>query len=88
MATWNYSSWITETSVATRLTQLRLHIAEVTERINTEISGDGKAESSNTLGSYLQMLLRKERELEDRAQQQGLAGGTGSVSQVRVRGAE
>lgn len=86
MATWTYSGWITQTSLATRLTQLRAHIAEVTEKMRPEISGDGKATSSSALQDYLDTLLAKEKELEDRAQRQGLDGGGGGVSQIRLSG--
>lgn len=32
MAQWTYSDWITQTNQATRLTRLRLHIQEVSEK--------------------------------------------------------
>jgi hypothetical protein len=81
---WTFHTWATETNVVARLTALRSHIAEVTAKVDLEIQGDGKGKSSNVLGSYLTKLLEKEKELEDRAQRQGLAGGAGSVSQVRI----
>jgi hypothetical protein len=80
---WTYHTWVTVTAVAARLTALRSHIAEVTAKVDLEISGDGKSKSSSALQNYLDTLLKKEKELEDRAQRQGLSGGEGSVSQIR-----
>lgn len=67
MPLYTYADWVTQTSVDARLTRLRLHIVEVTEKLNIEIAADGKSRSSNAIQQYLDRLLSKETELESRS---------------------
>ena len=81
---WTYSDWITQSTLTTRLSRLRLHIQEVSAKIDIEIAGDGKSRASATLGRYYEKLIDQEAALAKRVQAQGLDGGSGSVSQVRI----
>lgn len=64
MAIWTYADWVTETDLSTRLTKLRQHIAEVSQRI-LEMESRSKKVGAAT-HEYLTLLHKKEKELEDR----------------------
>lgn len=59
---WTYSDWITyATGNATRLSRLRLHIQEVSDRISTgSFAMEGKSHDYGLLQDYLAELTRKE----------------------------
>lgn len=75
MATWTYSDYITETSDSERLTKLRQHIHEVSERLSEELSGGGQAISTNNLSNYLKDLKAEEKELNVQVNQATRGGG-------------
>ena len=58
MAAWTYSDWITyETTSATRLSRLRLHIQEVSDKLSSgSYSIPGFSTSKGELVSYLDRL--------------------------------
>lgn len=60
---WTYSDWITyESGTATRLTRLRLHIKEVSDRISTgNYSNQKGSHDKDALEKYLELLHRDER---------------------------
>lgn len=61
---WTYSDWITyEVGNSTRLSRLRLHIQEVSDRIsNGNFQTEGTAHSYDFLQDYLESLSEKEVE--------------------------
>jgi len=67
MAVWLYSSWITETDASTRLEQLRLHIAEVSQHVFDNESRSRKVGAVSE--RYLGDLMKKEAELEVKVNQ-------------------
>lgn len=78
---WTYSDYVTyDRTSATRLTRLRLHIQEVSEKIDTEVSADGKSEQLFSLRLYLDRLLNEEKDLEQRAGR----CVNGGVSRIRL----
>lgn len=70
---WTYSDWVTlESGSSSRLSQLRLHIQEVSDRIAetpTSVSGDGGAASWSQHSDYLKTLLAEEKSLADEVDQ-------------------
>lgn len=62
MALWTYSDWITQTSDATRLERLRLHIQEVSEQ-TMESDTPGVARIGRVDESYLKRLMEAETAL-------------------------
>lgn len=62
--TWTYSDWVTyDPGSATRISRLRLHIQEVSDRISQgDFTTEGKAHSYGYLESYLKELHSKEKE--------------------------
>ena len=82
---WTYSDWPSQTTLAARLTRLRLHYEEVADMIGREVSADGKAVSSNANQQYLDRLMTQLDKLEERVQLAGGDSGGGRVSQVRFR---
>lgn len=63
---WTYSAWTQQPTAAARLSMLRQHITEVSDKITQEISSDGHSRSSSTLQAYLDGLFQHERRLEAR----------------------
>lgn len=59
---WTYSDWITyATGNATRISRLRLHIQEVSDRIsNGSFATEGKSHDYGLLQDYLAELMRTE----------------------------
>lgn len=62
MATWTYSDWITyERSSASRLSRLRLHIQEVSDKLSSgSYSIPGFSTSKGELAAYLDRLSSQE----------------------------
>jgi hypothetical protein len=60
---WTYSDYITYADAAAKLTRLRLHIHEVTDKIGREQSAGDMSTSSTALQKYLQDLKNEERSL-------------------------
>jgi hypothetical protein len=60
---WTYSDWITYASdSATRLSRLRLHIQEVSDRISSgSYASEGKSHDYGFLQDYLAELMKKEK---------------------------
>lgn len=63
---WTYSDWVTEgTGTALRLSRLRLHIQEVSDKVQGQkYSADGGTTLDNrdhSLGRYLDSLHRREK---------------------------
>jgi hypothetical protein len=73
---WTYEDYITMDGSA-RLTQLRLHIQEVSNKLTQETSADGKSRSSSTLQAYLKTLKDEELSLTGRVNR--TAGGISLV---------
>jgi hypothetical protein len=74
---WTYSDWVTyESGSASRLSRLRLHVQEVSDRIAetpTSVAGDGGSASWSPHSDYLKTLLAEEKSL---AQEVDQADGT------------
>lgn len=86
-ATWTYSDWITQPYGATRLSRLRLHIQEVSEKVSEEMAADGQSSSSNAVEKYLESL--RKTEVEEARLCGGAptaAGVTGRALHVNVSG--
>ena len=66
MATWNYADYVTYTDDAERLTRLRLHIAEVSQRIVSVEARSSKVTPVEV--SYLQQLKNEEQALIPRTE--------------------
>ncbi len=62
MALWTYADWVTQTDKSTRLTRLRLHIEEVSQRIMSLRSRSGRGVDAPDQ-SYLDSLRDEERRL-------------------------
>ena len=62
MAIWQYSNYVTLDGAA-RLTQLRLHIQEVSNRITEDYTNAGRSKSVQTRESYLSGLQQQEKTL-------------------------
>lgn len=64
MAAWTYSDWITyERSSADRLTRLRLHVQEVSDKLASgSYSIPGFSTSKGELAAYLDRLTTQEKE--------------------------
>ena len=67
---WTYSDYITLDRGAARTTRFRLHIQEVSDKIDKEKSGFGRSFSSTSVQEYLETLLDKQAE-EERLNQTG-----------------
>lgn len=77
--TWTYSDWITQPTPGTRLTRLRLHIAEVSEVASgVAVSKDGASRDPSNAREYLATLMEREEKLDKQAQ-------TASAGLVPVR---
>ena len=63
-AAWTYSDWITyDPGNATRISRLRLHIQEVSDKISEgDFSSEQKSNSYGYLQSYLDKLMGQEKE--------------------------
>ena len=77
---WTYADWPSQTTPAARLTRLRLHLAEVSNQIAAERSGDGYSRWSGSVTQYYAELQRQVTRLESMP---GSDGG-GAVSNLRV----
>ena len=76
---WTYSNWITQSTASARLTNLRLHIQEVSDAVDKERGADGFNESSSANVQLLETLYKRLDKLE------AAAGGTnGGVSVARL----
>lgn len=63
---WTYSDWVTydiSTDGTTRLSQLRLHMQEVSDKIEKERTAGGRTSSSHALERYLEGLKEDEKTL-------------------------
>lgn len=76
---WTYSDWVTQTTSATRLSRLRLHIQEVSDKLQGRASGDGISYDPGQLRQYIKDLREDERTLA------GASNGK-RVVRPRVRG--
>ena len=56
MANWLYSGWRRESTSAAKLAMLALHIEEVEERLDVELSADSHSRSSQVLQARLERL--------------------------------
>lgn len=77
---WTYADWPSQSTVALRLTRLRLHMAEVANKIGNEQSGDGYSKGSGSLSQYYQGLVNQAQRMESMP---GSSGG-GAVSNLRI----
>ena len=60
---WTYSDWIEQTDAATRVTRLRSHIREVSDRVTGATSKpDGESYNPDVLQKYLAELREELRE--------------------------
>lgn len=78
MATYLYSDWASQSTASARLARARLHHAELSALVDTEVSGDGRSESSQAIVQRLKELEARIREMESSTAR---AGG---VSQIRI----
>ena len=77
---WTYSDWPTKSTSALQLTQLNLHIQEVSDKISNERAADGYSQGSSGLATYLQNLMTQ----RDKLLQTPGVSGTGCTSNLRV----
>lgn len=77
---WTYSDWPTKTTAALQLSQLNLHIQEVSDKIGNERAADGYSQGSSSLATYLSGLMTQ----RDRLLQTPGVSGTGCSSNIRV----
>lgn len=79
---WTYSDYgdYRDTSFSTYVSRLRLHIREVTDLISTEMSADGRSESSNSLTTLREQLVAELRE----AEQDPRSRTAGGISKIRI----
>lgn len=77
---WTYSDWPTKSTVTLQLSQLNLHIQEVSDKIGNERSADGYSHGSGSLTQYLTTLMSS----RDRLQAIPGVSGTGCTSSFRV----
>lgn len=59
---WSYSDYVTLDYGAARLSQLRLHMQEVADKLSAEMGTSSKNYSTNAIQSYLTSLRKAERE--------------------------
>lgn len=74
---WTYSDWITKTSSSERLSQLRLHIQEVSNAVqaNQTVNVNGRQIGKFALVDYLKDLRAEEKALAEATGQQVYAQG-------------
>lgn len=77
---WTYADWESQTSDASRLSRLRLHIAEVVQHVGPEVAGGGMSKGSSSLTSYLRDLRSEATRLQERVER-----STGGVTLARLR---
>lgn len=83
---WTYADWKSQATLSLRLSRLRLHMAEVAQRIGNELGADGKNRGSFAVRLYYQDLQGEEKELEKRVERTTASdGASGMFSQVRFR---
>ena len=74
MAVWTYSDWVTYEDGSAKLTRLRLHVQEVSDKLaNPNYATDGLSVSQQNLAAYLVGLNTEREKLEATV---GRAGGT------------
>lgn len=64
MANYSYNDWITQATPAAQAQRLRLHIAEVSDRIDAATGNQGESTNTDTLQKYLDTLFRQLKELD------------------------
>ena len=74
MANWLYSGWRRESTSAEKLAMLALHIEEVEERLDVELSADSHSRSSQVLQARLERLETLYADYEKRAGQDASTG--------------
>ena len=72
---WTYSDWITQTDDGARLTRLRLHIQEVSNKIRREVGAGDMSQSSRAVREYLDSLHKREEALASVVNADGTASG-------------
>ena len=60
---WTYSNWTQQTDAETRLAYLRLHMTEVSDKIDKELTVAGHMSSSRSLQEYYNSLIKAEGKL-------------------------
>ena len=81
---WTYSNWktlaeVTLAEVNAKLERLRLHMQEVSEKVQPDVSADGRSRSTGQVQAYLDSLDTHEMRLQNKATRLG----GGRVSTVR-----
>lgn len=84
MANWTYNDWRGQATDALRLERLKLHVVEVSERIDAAVSSSGQSINSKELLTYLQHLEAQADKLQERVDASAGTRGGGFVT-VRVR---
>lgn len=74
---YTYGDYESQSTDALRLARLRLHIAEVTQKISAATSGDGMSRDPSSLVTYMEQLQTRRRELES------VTGNYGGISQIK-----
>jgi hypothetical protein len=77
---WTYSHWVTVSTQASRVTTLRAHIDEVSQRVGQEVTADGKSVSSTAMQKYLDSLMKR---LDQEERKLSAGSGGGQVSRVK-----
>jgi hypothetical protein len=83
MAVWQYNDWITQSDQTTRLTRLRLHIAEVSEKL----LGFKRNNAAHfpVDQDYLKQLMAQESALSAAVEQSGFWRNAIGVARSRVK---
>ena len=79
---WQYSDWRSQTTQASRLSRLALHIQEVTDRKDAlSVSGAGMSASYSGLDQYLASIMSQWEALDMKVR----GAGTGYRSNLRLQ---
>lgn len=67
MAAWTYSAWRSQSTTAAQLSMLRLHMAEVADKISNERGADSFNVGSQSVTEYYKALVSDEKRLSSSA---------------------
>jgi hypothetical protein len=80
---WVYSDYVTYSYGATRLSEFRLHIQEVSDALTAEMTSGGRSHSTSAIQTYLQTL--KDAEPDEAMRCDAAAGTRPAFSRARPR---
>lgn len=77
---WTYSDWDQQSTTVARLTRLRLHIQEVADKIQADVSAHGYSRQSSPNNQLYESLVAQKAVLEKRLD----GAGNGGMSYARL----